>query len=59
MKGFGHKAVEYPCKLLIIKKFKEVAGKQGFESRFHDPESCILIDFSPCATGVTENVENC
>jgi len=20
-----------------------VAGKQGFESRFHDPESCVLI----------------
>jgi len=37
---------------------KGVAGKQGFESRFHDPESCVLKNSSPCATGVTKNAEN-
>jgi hypothetical protein len=35
-----------------------VAGKQGFEPRFHDPESCIRAAYSPCETGMTENVEN-
>jgi hypothetical protein len=36
-----------------------MAGKQGFEPRFHDPESCVHIDLSPCATGVTKNADNC
>jgi hypothetical protein len=40
------------CKLLIIKKVSRVAGKQGFEPRFHDPESCVLPldDFPAAAT---------
>ena len=26
----------------VFKKIKGMAGKQGLEPRFHDPESCVL-----------------
>ena len=41
------------------KGLKSFLGLFGFEPRFHDPESCVRADYSPCAIGVTENVENC
>ena len=30
--------------------------EEGFEPRFHDPESCVLtnVDFSPCNGYVTD-----
>jgi hypothetical protein len=43
-------------KILIINKIKEVAGKQGFEPRFHDPESCVLpLDDFPAGGGILSN----
>ena len=36
-----------------INKGIRVAGKQGFEPRFHDPESCVLpLDDFPAAANM-------
>ena len=32
---------------LGVEHINRVAGKQGFEPRFHDPESCVNLDISP------------
>ena len=35
-----------------------MAGKQGFEPRFHDPESCVHVDNSPWAKDGPKMTEN-
>jgi hypothetical protein len=46
---------------IITKKIlgTRVAGKKEFMTGFHESGLYILMNLSPCTTGVTENVENC
>jgi hypothetical protein len=41
-----------PCDIQGKLDIFRVAGKQGFEPRFHDPESCVHTDLSPFVTSL-------